>query len=470
MLDLSARTAVARMAAGDFTAEAYAEALLAQCARQKALNAFITLEPERVREAAAAADRRRAAGERVGALHGLPIPIKDSVDTAGLPTTAGTRALASFRPKADAPCVARLKAAGAIVLGKTNLHELSFGWTSDNLAFGAVHNPYDPTRIPGGSSGGTAAAVAAHMAPLGVAEDTQGSIRVPAALCGICGFRPTTGRYPSQGVAPITPVFDQVGPHARAVDDLALFDAVMTADERPIPAAALEGVRLGVAREYYWSGLDPEVETVARAAMARLEGAGVRFVEVELPDLADLVAKTTAAIQAHDAAPAFRRWLADSGSPVSLEQVMAQLSPDVKAVWERFVLPGAPMRPSEAAYAAARDIHRPAMQRLFADAFRQHNLAAIFFPACMVAATPIGQDQTVTIAGATVPFATAVARNISPGSTAGLPGLVLPAGLTGAGPPVSIELDGPAGSDRAMLALGLAVEGALGPIPPPPGA
>src|SRR5205085_10496576 len=142
--------------------------------------------------------------------------------------------LREFRARAEARAVARLKGAGAFVLGKTNLHELSFGWTSNNLAFGPVRNPYDPGRIPGGSTGGTAAAVAARMAPLGVAEDTQGSVRVPAALCGICGFRPTTGRYPTAGTAPITPLFDQIGPHARDVADLALFDRVMTGDDRPI--------------------------------------------------------------------------------------------------------------------------------------------------------------------------------------------------------------------------------------------
>ncbi len=175
-------------------------------------------------EAARDCDRRRLAGAKSGPLFGLPIPIKDSVNTHDYPTTAGTPALRGFRPAQDAPVVKALRDAGALVLGKTNLHELSFGWTSDNHAFGAVHNPYAPTRIPGGSSGGTAAAVAAHMAPLGVAEDTQGSIRVPAALCGICGFRPTTGRYSTRGCVPISPLFDQIGPHARTVSDLALFD------------------------------------------------------------------------------------------------------------------------------------------------------------------------------------------------------------------------------------------------------
>jgi len=149
MIEMTAGHAVHAMTAGAFTAEAYAQALLARCEAGKALNAFITLEPEHVLEAARAADKRRAAGEPLGPLHGVPIPIKDSVNTAGITTTAGAKALRGFKPAKDAPAVARLKAAGALILGKTNLHELSFGWTSNNLAFGAVHNPYDPTRIPG---------------------------------------------------------------------------------------------------------------------------------------------------------------------------------------------------------------------------------------------------------------------------------------------------------------------------------
>ena len=167
-----------------------------------------------------------------------------------------------------------LKAAGAIVLGKTNLHELSYGWTSNNRAYGAVHNPYDPARIPGGSSGGTAAAIAARLAPLGVAEDTEGSIRVPAAFCGIVGFRPTTGRYSTEGCVPISPLFDQVGPHARTVADLALFDAAVTLDARPLDAVPLRGVRLGIVRDYWFADLDAEVERITDRALARLEGCG----------------------------------------------------------------------------------------------------------------------------------------------------------------------------------------------------
>jgi len=212
LIDLSASDAIAAMQRGDITAEAYASALLDRCAAGKHLNAFISFDPQRVLESARSADIKRASGGTLPPLHGLPIPVKDSVNTQDYPTTGGTNALRNFRPGDDSVLVRKLKGAGAIVQGKTNIHELSFGWTSNNHAFGAVRNPYDTSRIPGGSSGGTAAAIAARMAPLGIAEDTQGSIRVPAAMCGIYGFRPTQNRYPNQGVVPISPLFDQVGP------------------------------------------------------------------------------------------------------------------------------------------------------------------------------------------------------------------------------------------------------------------
>src|SRR5882724_2860232 len=296
LCNLGAAEAVAHMSQGALTAERYAQALLAKCRSAQALNAFITLEPARVLEAARARDRERLAGAKPGPLFGLPLPVKDSVNTRDYPTTGGTPALRQFRPKDDAPVVAALRGAGAIVLGKTNLHELSYGWTSNNLAFGAVHNPYDPKRIPGGSSGGTAAAIAAHMAPLGIAEDTEGSIRVPAAMCGIAGFRPSTGRYSTRGCVPISPLFDQVGPHARSVSDLALFDSVAANDWQPLQPAPLKGLRFGIVRNYWFTSLDEQVEHLTQQALQRLRQAGAELVETELPGLARLIELTTDAV------------------------------------------------------------------------------------------------------------------------------------------------------------------------------
>lgn len=470
LLDLSATDAVARIVRGDLSAERYAGALLGRCAAERALNAFITLEPEAVLECARDCDRARSGKSHPGPLFGLPIPVKDSVNTREYPTTAGTPALRRFRPAEDAPVVKALRAAGALVLGKTNLHELSWGWTSNNLAFGAVHNPYDPTRIPGGSSGGTAAAIASRMAPLGIAEDTEGSIRVPAALCGIMGLRPTTGRYPTEGCVPITPLFDQIGPHARTVADLALFDSVVANDWQPLQAVRLREVRLGVVRDYWYTDLDPEVERITDSALQRLREAGVKLVESELPGLARLIELITYPVENHDVRPALARYLAKYRTGLTFEQLLSQASADIQASFRDNVLPGGRNFVSDADYAAAIATHLPMLKRLYREYFRRTGVAAVVFPATRVAALPIGAEGDVTIRGRQVPFDAAIAHNIDPGSTAGLPGLVLPAGLTSAGLPVAIELDAAAGTDRSLLALGASVAEALGPVPPPPSA
>ena len=467
LVDLSAVDAVAHMSQGSISAEKYAQALLSRCQSAHALNAFITLDATRVLEEARARDRERLAGVKPGPLFGLPIPVKDSVNTRDYPTTAGTPALRHFRPAEDAPVVAALRGAGAVVLGKTNLHELSYGWTSNNLAFGAVHNPYDLTRIPGGSSGGTAAAVAAHLAPLGVAEDTEGSIRVPAAFCGIAGFRPTTGRYSTRGCVPISPLFDQVGPHARNVADLALFDSVAANDWQKLQPARLEGVRLGVVRDYWFTDLAPEVERLTEIALAKLKDAGAEIVETQLPGLAALIDLTTDTVQNHDVRVALARYLQEYGAGVDLATLIARASPDIQKVFARDVLPGGANFVAEPVYAAARDQHLPALRRLYREYFARTQVTAMVFPATLVPAPRIGEELTIEVRGRPLAFETAVARNIAPGSTAGLPGLVLPVGLTGAGLPVAIEFDAPAAADRALLALGLAAEGVLGRLPPP---
>jgi mandelamide amidase len=467
LIDLSATEAVTRMARGELTSERYAAALIARCHAQRDLNAFITFEPERVLQDARARDGERRAGAKLGPLFGLPIPVKDSVNTQQYPTTAGTPALRHFRPSADAPVVASLKSAGALVLGKTNLHELSYGWTSNNHAFGAVRNPYDHRRIPGGSSGGTAAAIAARLAPLGVAEDTEGSVRVPAAFCGIAGFRPTTGRYSTRGCVPISALFDQIGSHARTVADLALFDSVVADDWAPLGDRPLRGVRLGVVRDYWFTGLDPEVERVTDLALSRLRDAGAVIVDGTLPGLAHLIELTTAPVQNHDVRFALAQYLEDYGAGVGLNELVAQASPDIRDLFRSDVLPGGANVVSEAAYAAARDRYLPALRRAYRDYFAATGVAAMLFPTTRVPAPLIGQETTLEIRGRGVPFEAAVARNIAPGCTAGLPGLVLPVGLTAQGLPVSLEFDAPPASDRALLALGVSLEHTLGAIPAP---
>src|SRR5262249_9266698 len=205
-----------------------------------------------------------------------------------------------------------------------------YGWTSNNEDYGPVRKPYDSTRIPGGSSGGTAAAIAARMAPLGVAQDTNGSIRIPAALCGIVGFRPSTGRYPTQGCIPLSPVFDQVGPHARTVADVALFDSVIATARTPLQPKPLRGLRLGIVRDDWYRDLDPELERITAAALARLQAAGVELVESEFPQLANLHKSITGPVITHDVGPAIGSYLREYRAGLDFEQLVSQASPGIR--------------------------------------------------------------------------------------------------------------------------------------------
>jgi Asp-tRNA(Asn)/Glu-tRNA(Gln) amidotransferase A subunit family amidase len=459
LTQLSASAAVAAMRRGDLNAEDYARALLDRAQRLSTLNAFRVIERDRVLEAARTADKARKSGGRLGLLHGLPIPVKDSVNTASLPTTNGTAALKDFRPKTDAAVVTKLLAQGALVMGKTNLHELSLGWTSNNATFGPVHNPYDMARIPGGSSGGSAAAVAARIAPLAVAEDTLGSIRIPSTLCGISGLRPTFGRYADDGIMPLSEnKFDQVGPVARSVEDLALFDTAITGEASALGPADLKGVRIG-ASDFFLSDLDPEVERVTSAALDRLRAAGVTIVKADIPADVKQALPAALTIIVFEVGAALSHFLQAHETGVTLEQLIEQTGANVKPLFLG-------QRPPQAAYEAML-AQRARVRDAIASYFTQHDIAALAFPPAMTAAPRIGEEGDLAVGGKTLPASTVFGRGVSLGSCASLASLVLPAGLTSSGLPVGLEFDAPSGADRRLLALGVSLERALGPIAAP---
>jgi indoleacetamide hydrolase len=465
--ELGAAEAARAIRAGDLSAQALAEALLARCAAAQSLNAFITLEPERVRAAARSADQSRQRGEQLGPLHGVPLVIKDNIDTAEFRTTAGTPALAAHRPKRNAPVVQRLLDAGAIVLGKANLQELAYGPTSNNAAFGPVRNPYNPTRIPGGSSGGTGAAVAARLAPAGLGTDTGGSIRVPASLCGVTSYRPTTLRWPQAGIVPISHTRDTAGPMARSVADCALIDGVVTGGPAEVAPARLAGLRLGVARGYFWEGLDGDVVRILDPVLDRLHKAGVMLIEGDVADVAALDRAAGFPIVLYEFVTDLNEYLAGHGTDLDFARVVAQAaSPMVKEALAD--LAGAKAVP-EALYSEALRVHRPALQDSYRRYFQERNVAAVIFPTTPLAAAKIGEDDFVMLNGARVPTLPTFIRNLAPGSTAGLPGLSLPAGMTKTGLPVGVAIDGPAGSDQQLLGIGLALEALLPKLPAPGG-
>jgi indoleacetamide hydrolase len=465
LTDLSAVDAVAAMRKGDLKAEDYARALHNRAAALQSLNAFRTLDREMVLEAARGADRKRATGVKPGTLHGLPVPVKDSVNTKALPTSNGTRALKNFRPKEDAAILKPLFAQGAILMGKTNIHELSYGHTTNNLAFGPTRNPYDTSRVPGGSSGGSAAAVAAHMAPLAVAEDTFGSIRVPASFCGIAGLRPTVGRYPGAGVMPITPRWDTGGPLARTVADLVLFDSVVTGDMSAVTPKPLRGVRIGLA-DYFLSEVHPEVARVTTEALKKLESAGAVLVRADIPKEMRVGTELTRTINLYETAKNMSAFLRQQGAGISFEDLVSQAGSDIQSLFRDRVVPGAPNAVTREQYKAAVAQLAPlreAVRRYFMD----HGVVMLAFPVVRMPPPLIGEDKEIEILGQKVPIRAAMGRNLGQGSCAGMPCLVLPAGMTSTGLPIGFEFDTLLGRDRDLLALGLSLERALGPIPPP---
>ncbi len=443
----------------------YCRELIAACHDNQGLNALIALDEARVLRLAEARDNAAA----TGLLHGLPLGVKDAFGTNDLPATAGTPALHNHRPARNADVVERLLEAGAFVFAKLNQHELSFGITSNNAATGAVRNPYDPARIPGGSSGGSGAAVAAGMVPAALGTDTGGSVRVPAALCGVVGFRPSIGRYSQRGIVPISHTRDTAGPLARGVDDAALIDAAISGDADSLQTIAIGDLRIGVPANHYFNNLHPETEAVISNALDQLRAAGCEFVEVGIAEVEAPAEACGFPIAIYETKQNLIRYLAETAPDgPNFEQLVAEIaSPDVKAILSTMLTPEHDAMAD--IYRDAIENRRPKLQQALSGCFKDQRLDAIIFPTTLLPATPIGADETVDLGGQALPLFPTMVNNTDPGSIAGIPGVTLPAGLTPQGLPVGLALDGPSGSDRRLLSIAQSIESALPPIPKPSG-
>ena len=470
--DLGVADAAALIRAKKVTSVELTQAYLARAEANRDLNAFITLDGAAALKAARRADRDLALNLPKGVLHGVPLVVKDNVHVADLPNTAGTPGLRDFVPKEHAPTVKRLIGEGAVILGKTSMHELAFGVSGYNEAFFTAQpigtrNPYDRTRIAGGSSSGTGAAIAARLAPGGLGSDTGGSVRIPAGLTGGSGLRPTLGRYSQEGVTPIAHTRDTVGPMAQTVADVALLDSVVMHGKVP-PVASLDGVRLGVYRAYYFADLDADTTTVVNAAIDRLKAAGVTIVEVDMPDLKALNDRVSFPVALFEAYDDLKAYLAKYHTGKTVEQVAAAIaSKDVKATYETLVVPRKLPGPNglvdaEPVYRGAMAGPRPELLKHFIDTLDKYAIEALLAP------------TTPSVAVAQGPQASSLEtflrfiRNTDPGSNAGMPGLTIPAGLgPTTGMPVGLSLDGLRDSDERLLAIGMAIEQVLGRTPPP---
>jgi mandelamide amidase len=437
--------------------------MLRRCRALTHFNAFIAIAEDQVREAARARDIERRAGSPLGPLHGLPVVVKDNIYTRYLPTSGGTPAFVDFRPGRDASTVRALLDQGAIVLGKTNLHELAFGVTSNNAHFGPVRNPYDPSRIAGGSSGGTASAISAGMATAGLGTDTGGSTRIPAGFCGIAGFRPTVGRYGGDGLMTMSRTRDTVGPMAGDVAGLSLLDAAMAfgaADAGPVPSLA--GIRIGFPRRMIEQLAAPEMADATRKLVEMIRGAGAIIVEIELSPIVAMNAAASIPIAFFEVRREWIAFLAETLG-IGLREFAGRVaSPDVRHVFTVICEEPTP----DSVYAHAMGVERRAMRHFYGQCFAGHGISAILRPTTAVTAVPIATSGFATIGGETVDIFSALTRFADPASVAGLPSVTVPAGMLD-GLPFGLDLDGPFGGDSALLALAAAIESAIGRLPPP---
>jgi aspartyl-tRNA(Asn)/glutamyl-tRNA(Gln) amidotransferase subunit A len=410
---------------------------IARAENRRDLNAFTLLMRDQALAEAADADREIASGRYRGPLHGIPITVKDLVDVRGTQTSAGSKVPAAIAP-ADAPVVRRLRDAGAIVIGKTNLHEFAFGTTSDETAFGAVHNPVDRTRSAGGSSGGSAAAVGTGIGFASVGTDTGGSIRIPAAACGIVGLKPTFGEVPCSGVIPLSTTLDHVGPLARSVADASLmFQAMKSASVHGI-APAGGALSFGVPRQYFFERLDPGVRRCVDLAIARVIDAGYSVRETTISG-----AEYTPDVYLHICLPE-----ASCYHAASLTEHADRYSPGVR------------LRLEMGRYILAEDYVRAMRLRAELTAAVDRALErcdALLLPTMPIPAPKIGAT-VVDVDGVETPVRATMLSRTQLFNITGHPAIALPAGKGPEGLPRSIQVVGHRGRTERLLDIAAALE------------
>jgi aspartyl-tRNA(Asn)/glutamyl-tRNA(Gln) amidotransferase subunit A len=416
------------------------------------LNAYITVTAEEALAAARRCDEELAAGRDRGPLHGIPMAVKDLFDTAGIRTTAGSKILAERVPDEDATVVRKLREAGAVILGKTNLNEFACGVTTKNAHYGDTHNPWDLACTPGGSSGGSGAAVAAGLCTMATGSDTGGSIRIPAALCGIVGFKPSYGRISCHGIMPLSWEQDHPGPMTRTVSDAALMLAAMAgwdvADPAsvrlPVPDYALElggglgAWRVGVDRDYALQGISPEVQTAFEQALDLLVELGVEVVDVSVPGLEEGLSAGLVIWDA-EATAVHAEWLRTR--PQDYDPAVAS------RLQRGFSVSGLEVARAQRA--------RRQLVRDLEVLFEQVDLLAT--PMCAVGAPLHGASQ-VMVSGQAFDVLAALTRYSRVFNLTGLPAVSIPCGFASGGVPIGLQLVGAAFDEVTVLKAAYAYE------------
>ncbi|HKT47070.1 MAG TPA: amidase [Candidatus Acidoferrales bacterium] len=427
------------------------------------LNAFLTVSADETRVQAKRAEAELFGGRGKkrdrGPLHGIPISLKDNVYTKGVRTTGGSAILRDFVPSHDATVVRQLREAGAILIGKTNLHEFAYGVTTNNPHFGPTRNPWDLERIPGGSSGGSAAAVAAGLCYGSIGTDTGGSIRIPAALCGVVGLKPTLGRASVDGVIPLSPKLDCVGPLARSASDAALLaDAIFVrrrgelSMEATAKKRAKKNLRLGIPREFFYELLSLDVKSAVDEALRLLRKTAVHLLEVSLPSLAE-----TEDAGNQIAWPEATHFHQQAGwFPAKAEQYSEDVRKRLEAGTK--VLATTYLQALEARERFIQQFHLT-----LADA----KIDALVVPTTPITAPLIGEEST-EIGSVSYPTRALLLRLNRPANLAGVPAISVPCGLTDDGLPVGLQFIGAVGDEPLLLQLAARFEHERPLLPAPP--
>jgi aspartyl-tRNA(Asn)/glutamyl-tRNA(Gln) amidotransferase subunit A len=420
--------------------------------RNPSLNAFLTITSDEALAAAAAADKELSAGIDRGPLHGIPYALKDVFNTRGIPTTCGSKLFEHHVPDHDSAVTEKLAAAGAVLVGKTGMHELAYGITSNNPYFGTIRNPRGLDRIPGGSSGGSAAAVASGMVPMAMGSDTGGSIRIPASFCGTVGIKPTSGRVSRFGVMPLDFSLDHMGPLTTTVRDAALvLQAIAGYDRRddtssratvspylPAEDVSLRGVKVGRPVNFYNERMQPEVRTAYKKSLAAAESVGAVIIDIQVPDIA--------------AINIVGRVILMSEASALLERHMDkrdQFGPDVLALLDQGrLLP------------ATDYINAQRLRRMFQQEFARvwESVDLVFAPTSPIVAPRIG-DATVDIDGHSEDTRIASTRFVRAINVLGLPALSLPFGTGESNLPIGLQIIGPAFSEASIFQAAACLEG-----------
>lgn len=442
------------------------------------INAYITVAKDAALRHAKELDRLARQGKFVGPLHGLPIAVKDNLDTKEIRTTGGSKILASWIPPADAHVVEKLKQAGAIILGKTNMHEFAFGITTNNPHYGPTRNPYDPSRIPGGSSGGSAAAAAAALCAGAIGTDTGGSVRIPAALCGVVGLKPTLGRVGRGGLMYLSFTRDVIGPITRTVTDSAILLQVLAGQDPRDPESSpssipnylsalrngIKGKTFGLPRKLFFEQIHPDTERVMSEAIKEIRKLGGMVKDVEVRHM-DIATPTGFNIVLAECIYLMEDYLKAFDPQATIGKYLDQLGPDVKAVLGG--QKGTPKSKPVPGYLYTKSVRkdRNLMIKGFEEAMA--GVDALLLPTTPLPASKIGEDLETQLLGKKVNTFLTFIRNCDPISVVGYPAITVPAGYSKTGLPIGLQIVARPWEEGKLLGIAYAFEQATKVRKPP---